>query len=785
MRHLPPIIFFLFLFCWQSNASHAQTVVNPPEKYQPSITKLQEWIGKEMEIKGIPSIGIVLVDDQQIVWSKGFGFADEAKTHMADANTVYRVGSVSKPVTALVLMMLMEMGLVDLDAPVQKYLPELRPTNPYEKQYTVRQLLAHRSGLVRESPVGNYFDDSGASLKDMVLSLNKTELVYEPGSKSSYSNAGLATVGYLMEKITDTPFDQLMTKRLLKPLQMDNSSYKQTKRIHEKMPAALMWTYDGREFPAPTFQLAMAPAGELHSSPNDMGKLLKFLFAHGKSDQARLLKKQSIQDMWVPRFAKKGEADFGIGFHVSKFSKYKSVRHGGAIYGFSTEFIALPEQKLGVVVMSSRDVSNGFTKQVADTALNTMLAVKQGKAPPALSNSEPVERSFAKKVTGLYCHDSGNLELEEQLGKLYIWPPHNGTRLEIRKLGKKLIVDDAMSTRQDIKITEKKVVFRGKEYVRKELTKPSACPKKWQGLIGEYGWDHNTLYILEKDNQLYALIEWVFLYPLTEKSENVFEFPDYGLYHGHDMIFTRKNGKAVSVEAGSVVFPRRVLKGENSLFTIDPIKPLATLRKQALRSTPPKEAKKPRKSDLVDISALDPTIKMDIRYASENNFLKTPFYTSAKAFMQKPAAEALVRVHKNLAKEGYGLLIHDAYRPWHVTKMFWDATPEKYKLFVADPSAGSRHNRGCAVDLTLYDLKTGKPVKMVAGFDEFSDRAYAFYIGGTSLQRWHRELLRKSMEAEGFEVYHAEWWHFDYQDWRDYPIANLTFEEILEKNQGR
>ena len=134
--------------------------------------------------------------------------------------------------------------------------------------------------------------------------------------------------------------------------------------------------------------------------------------------------------------------------------------------------------------------------------------------------------------------------------------------------------------------------------------------------------------------------------------------------------------------------------------------------------------------------------------------------------------------HHGLNDEGYGLLLHDAYRPWHVTKMFWDATPADMQDFVANPNQGSRHNRGCAVDLTLYDLETGEPIEMVGLYDEFSERSYPDYQGGTSLQRWHRELLRDAMEAEGFTVYDKEWWHFDYKDWKQYRIGNQTFEEI-------
>ena len=151
------------------------------------------------------------------------------------------------------------------------------------------------------------------------------------------------------------------------------------------------------------------------------------------------------------------------------------------------------------------------------------------------------------------------------------------------------------------------------------------------------------------------------------------------------------------------------------------------------------------------------------------------FYPEARAFLQRPAAEALVRAHRKLKKQGYGLLIHDGYRPWHVTKVFWDATPDDKKMFVADPSQGSRHNRGGAVDLSLYELRTGKPVEMVGSYDEFTDRSYPDYPGGTSLQRWHRDLLREAMESEGFTVYEDEWWHFDYRDWRHYPIGNQPF----------
>src|SRR3989440_7594898 len=192
---------------------------------------------------------------------------------------------------------------------------------------------------------------------------------------------------------------------------------------------------------------------------------------------------------------------------------------------------------------------------------------------------------------------------------------------------------------------------------------------------------------------------------------------------------------------------------------------LALLPRLALaQDQPPKEEGTFRAPDLVELSELDKTIKLDIRYATSNNFTGRAVYTEARAFLQRPAAEALVRVSRALRAKRLGLAVFDGYRPWSVTKLFWDLTPADKKQFVADPSKGSRHNRGCAVDLTLYDLKTGREVEMVSTYDETTDRAHADYPGGTSLQRWHRKLLRDEMESEGFAVYPPEWWHFDYKD---------------------
>jgi D-alanyl-D-alanine dipeptidase len=231
---------------------------------------------------------------------------------------------------------------------------------------------------------------------------------------------------------------------------------------------------------------------------------------------------------------------------------------------------------------------------------------------------------------------------------------------------------------------------------------------------------------------------------------------------------------------GSLAIKRRSVgpeAGQNQL-QVRPVRPVAEVRAEALLASPPVEPKAARTPDLVELTALDPTIKLEIRYATANNFLGTKIYDEARAFLQRPAAEAVVRANQKLRTLGYGLLIHDAYRPWYVTKIFWDATPADKHWLVANPAEGSKHNRGAAVDLTLFDLATGQPVEMPSTYDESTGRAFANYPGGTSLQRWHRALLRNAMVGEGFVVNPSEWWHFDYGSWRDYPLGNVAFDRI-------
>lgn len=310
---------------------------------------------------------------------------------------------------------------------------------------------------------------------------------------------------------------------------------------------------------------------------------------------------------------------------------------------------------------------------------------------------------------------------------------------------------------------------------------PPPLPAAWEPLVGEYVRDGVVLLLLERADTLRVFTDSAAEVAVaTGPADTLLGMAD----PARRWVVVRDTASGVAgLRDAAGVWERR--EPGQPVFRIAPRRPVTDLRREARTAVPPAEAPDLLPPDLVDVQSLDSTIRLDVRYASADNFLGEPVYASARAYLQRPAAEALVRAHRGLAAAGYGLLIHDAYRPWHISWVFWEATADSLRQFVADPVQGSRHNRAAAVDLTLYDRATGQPVTMPSGYDEFSARAHPGYPGGTSRQRWLRDLLRGAMEAQGFRVYEYEWWHFDFTGWERYPILNLALEELGTADDGR
>ncbi|HHK42926.1 MAG TPA: class A beta-lactamase-related serine hydrolase, partial [Planctomycetaceae bacterium] len=518
---------------------------------------------------------------ESIVWSAGFGYEDVEQKRPASAQTVYRVGSVSKLFTDLAVMREVEEGRVALDTPITKILPDFHPHNPFDQPITLGQLMSHRSGLVREPPVGHYFDPTQPALEATIASLNETTLVYRPGSRTKYSNAGVSVVGYALSRMRGESFESLIERTLLQPMELTSTSFRLTPKLKPRAAVGWMWSYDGRRFAAPTFPLGTGPAGNLYSSVEDLARFWTILFRGGKTKQGHVVvRPETLEAMWTPQRDAQGRpTSFGIGFHVQKLDGHRKVGHGGAIYGFATQLEGLPDEKLGVAAVAALDGANGVVTRLCEYALRLLLAQQAGNPLPDYERTKPIPRSVARKLAGTYTDGKRNVWLRELGGTLTLRSGVTETTVRQRADGS-LVVDSPLAFGTPVKLENSTLHVGSRRYQRIDNGPPPPAPQRWQGLIGEYGWDHNTLYILEDHGQLYALIEWFFYYPLKELSPTEFAFPDYGLYHGEEIVFRLgEDGRATEAIAAGIQFARRnVGTRSGETFRIQPVRPVEELR---------------------------------------------------------------------------------------------------------------------------------------------------------------------------------------------------------------
>jgi CubicO group peptidase (beta-lactamase class C family)/D-alanyl-D-alanine dipeptidase len=714
----------------------------------------------------IPGIWVSIVDRGDPGTEHRATFAVAGRGDVAiDPFATHRVASISKVFTATAAMRLVEQGRLALDRPVTDYLPDFAPRNPFGVPITLRHLLQHRAGLVRESPVGHYFDDGEPSLAATVRSLDDTTLVAAPGSTFKYSNPGFGVVGLLVERVTGEPFDDAVRRLVLDPLGLADSDFAPRPDLVAREARGVMHTYDGRVIPTPSFAFGYGPAANLRATVDDLATFATSWLPHGD----RLLAAETLESMW-----RRHEDGSGccLAFFVDELAGQRQVGHDGAVYGFASALRALPEHGLAVAVVATKDFANAVAEHVAEYALEAALAHRRGERLPPPPWPEAVGRDAALELAGTWRCGDNWVQLLHRDGEL-VYDPNIGVRTRLRREP-----DGGLVGHDVLSLGSRRLAFLPNgnphdgqvEYVRDDR-EPAPPPAELQQLLGEYGWDHNVLVVYEDGGRLGVLIEWVVRDLPDREGPDRYRFPP-GMYGGDQLVFERDDqGVVVAAVVGGARFPRRAMPDDDG-FRVQPPRPVHDLLAEARRTRPPSFPPAERASDLVDLRTVAPTMRFDIRYATADNFVGAPVYPAAVAKLQRPAAEALARVHAALAAQGYGLCVFDAYRPWHVTKVFWDATPEALRHFVADPQQGSRHNRGCAVDLTLFRLDDGEVVGMPSAFDEFSPRASPDYPGGTAQQRHLREVLRRAMEREGFTAYEHEWWHFDHADWRRYGVGN-------------
>ena len=447
LRRVPFAVTLSVISAYRAVAQDASGTIGPDQRYSAAVSALQRFIEHEMVDKRLPAVSIALVDDQTVVWARGFGIANARDSSRATARTIYRVGSVSKLFTDIGVMQLVERGALDLDTPVARYVPTFHPIGLGASAITLRELMSHRSGLVREPPAGHYFDNSNPSLESTVRSLNDTRLVYAPKAKSKYSNAGIAVAGFTLETVGKKRFADYLAEAVLRPMGLSESAFEPQSSFASRLATASMWAVDGRTFLAPTFELGMAPAGSMYTSVVDLAHFMSVLFARGKAPNAQVISERSLNEMWTPQFAPAGaRAGFGLGFDVSTLDGQRVVRHGGAIYGFATELAAMPDAKLGVAVAITKDGTNAVASRIATAALRLMVAVSKGASLPEPRVTSPVSLATARQLEGRWGQGSKAVDVIARDSTVYLTPQSGFMRSRLRILGgDTLVVDDELS----------------------------------------------------------------------------------------------------------------------------------------------------------------------------------------------------------------------------------------------------------------------------------------------------------------------------------------------------
>ncbi len=735
--------------------------------FREELLQIAERYRIEMAIPGI-WIALLEVDPTtgiEHLWADVLSDGDHGK-----ATATHRVASISKLFTNTAAMVLMERGQIDLDVPIQTYLPELEPENRYDAAITLRLLMGHRSGIVREPPIGNYFDQSEPTLRATVASLNQTKLVHAPSTTFKYSNAGIGIVGEVIARVTGMPFEAAVRDLVLAPMKLHDSDFAPRSDLIKRQAAGSMWTYDGRKIPTPEWRLGYVPAAELRSTTVDLVKFARSWFPVAPT---RVIRKATQESMWVPA---DNNTACGLGFFVSKLDGHLRVAHAGVVAGFASTLAALPDQGLAVAVICTKDFVTSVSDAIADQALQAALANRRGESIKLPRWPQPLGVKQSRELAGTWRVGDNWVRIYERDGDLY-YDPNIGVRTRMRLAADgSLIADDPLGvgpTRRLTILPNGNLKGPNLEYTRDESA-PEAAPPELLEFLGEYGSEHNSLIVYEDGGRLAVLIEW-FRRDLPDFEEkDRYSFPP-GTYHDDELQFRRNHeGKVHAVLLSGARLERRPAPSTDS-FQKESDQSTSALVAVARKSSPPLSLTIGKLAhDLISPLSIagGAGMQFDSRHEMTNQLFGAKLSDQSSMHLQRPAAEALVRVHQALAKHDVGIQMFEGYQPWWITKVIWDAAPQHLKRFVSDPNYGSQHNRGCAVSLTLYNRKTRKPINMPSGYGELSERAYADYPGGTSRQRFFRELLRGAMESEGFHASQHAWWQFVHKDWREYPVSN-------------
>lgn len=356
---------------------------------------IEALIDHERRAHDVTGLSIALVDDQRVVWAFGAGWADAQARRPADARTVYRMGSISKLLTDTAAMQLVQRGMLDLDAPIQRALPDFRIRSRWgDAPITARALMTHHAGLPRDVGYAMW-GDADQSFQQMVAGLADADAAYPPGLQFSYSNVGLSVLGAAMERVSGQRFEALMQASLLDPLGMATASYSRAVSPRPEMSQAYR---KGKPVAEPT--LRDVPAGGLNASVLDLAQFMKFVFAEGRAADQQVLPSATLREMLRVQNAQVPlDVNFqvGLGWMLSTLGGESLegggpvAHHGGATMHFRSQMVLLPAHKLGVIVAANSASAGPVVNRLAQRALALALEAKTGiRQPEERAPTEPL-----------------------------------------------------------------------------------------------------------------------------------------------------------------------------------------------------------------------------------------------------------------------------------------------------------------------------------------------------------------------------------------------------------
>ena len=315
---------------------------------------------------------------------------------------------------------------------------------------------------------------------------------------------------------------------------------------------------------------------------------------------------------------------------------------------------------------------------------------------------------------------------------------------------------------------------------------PKDCPKDLKYILGMY-YGNGEMFLLRENNGEVELVyrfgqkDYTFagsnVYPLYKEHFDSYTINESGPLNHLDAavrIERSREGYGVSCSVGGNRYSRRFFAGENGRpFRFAPVSDWQALKTAADAAVMPAQLGAGQQAQLVDLAQAVPGLKFDLRYAQADNCFGQALTDDQCAFLDADAAQVLAQAQQYLKPYGYGILVWEAYRPWSVSKLAYDALPADKKSMLPAPEVGFSHNTGRSIDVSLYLLANGENAGMISGFDEPSVRQYASFAGGTTLERYRRDLLRSAMQMAGFTASETEWWHFDYGDIKGFAHLNV------------